>query len=291
MQVKKIDQRRGQVLEMSENKLTVALVQMQSNACIEDNFQQACTLLDEAVLKYNPRLLVFPENFLCLGVTDYSRSAQELRPFIDKLAKIAKQNCIYILLGSIPVLAKHNKCYSRSMLLDPNGMVVGGYDKIHLFDVSVPDQQSTNSYKESESFVAGSQYSVLPLDSFKLGLSICYDLRFPELYQSLRKGGSDIIAVPSAFTYKTGQAHWEVLLRARAIETQCYLIASNQCGQHRNSETGSLRKTWGYSMIIDPWGKILCSLQHAPGVCAASLDLDFLNDIRVSMNIFEHKRL
>jgi nitrilase len=276
---------------MSENKLSVALVQMQSNDCIEDNFQQACTFLDKAILEHKPRLVVFPENFLCLGVIDYSHPAQELSPFIDRLAKIAKQNCIYILLGSIPILAKHNKCYSRSMLLDPNGVLLGSYDKIHLFDVSVSDRKSTTNYKESESFVAGKKHSVLPLDSFKLGLSICYDLRFPELYQSLRKGGADIIAVPSAFTYKTGQDHWEVLLRARAIETQCYVIAANQCGQHRNSETGALRKTWGHSMIIDPWGKILCSLQHAPGVCAASLDLDFLNDIRVSMNIFEHKRL
>jgi len=276
-------------MQEGKNKLNVALVQMQSQTRIEDNYQQAVHYLNEAVSQHKAQLIVFPENFLCLGVADFSEIASSLNFYIDKLASLANELAVSLLLGSVPVNTSENKCLSRSLLIDADGKNVGHYDKIHLFDVEVGDGQGT--YKESDSFQPGIECRVLPLEGSKLGLSICYDLRFPELFQILRKDGAEMIAVPSAFTFKTGQAHWEILLRARAIETQCYVLASNQCGTHSIDKTGATRETWGHSMIVDPWGNILCSLAEKPGVCSAELDFDYMIEIRQSMNLIKHKRL
>lgn len=290
MPAKKTDQRRrANVIAEGKNKLNVALVQMQSQTSVEDNFQQAVHFLNEAVSQHNAQLIVFPENFLCLGVSDFAEIASSLNFYIDKLAALAKQYAVSLLLGSVPVKASENKCFSRSLLIDANGLKVGHYDKIHLFDAEVGDSQG--SYIESDSFQPGLVHCVLPLATTKLGLSICYDLRFPELFQLLRKNGAEMIAVPSAFTFKTGQAHWEILLRARAIETQCYVLAANQCGTHSIEKTGTTRETWGHSMIVDPWGNILCTLGEKPGVCSAELDLNYMRGIRQSMNVIKHKRL
>lgn len=277
------------MIQERKNKLNVALVQMQSQARIEDNFQQAVHLLNEAVSQHNAQLIVFPENFLCFGVPDFAEIALSLNLYIDKFAILANEFAVSLLLGSVPVMTNENKCLSRSFLINADGKHVGHYDKIHLFDVEVGDSQGT--YKESDSFLPGLEHRVLPLASSKLGLSICYDLRFPELFQLLRKNGAEMIAVPSAFTYKTGQAHWEILLRARAIETQCYVLAANQCGTHAIEKTGTVRETWGHSMIIDPWGNVLCTLGEKPGICSAELDFDYLREIRQSMNLIKHKRL
>lgn len=276
-------------MQEAKNKLNVALVQMQSQTRIEDNFQQAVQFLNEAVLQHNAQLIVFPENFLCLGIPDFAEIASSLNVYIDKLSLLANEFAVSLLLGSVPIKASDNKCFSRSILIDADGKKIGHYDKIHLFDVEVGDSQG--SYRESDSFLPGLEHRVLPLASSKLGLSICYDLRFPELFQLLRKNGAEMIAVPSAFTYKTGQAHWEILLRARAIETQCYVLAANQCGTHSIEKTGSTRETWGHSMIIDPWGNVLCTLGEKPGVCSAELDFDYMRKVRQSMNLIKHKRL
>ena len=276
-------------MQEAKNKLNVALVQMQSQTRIEDNFQQAVQFLNEAVLQHNAQLIVFPENFLCLGIPDFAEIASSLNVYIDKLSLLANEFAVSLLLGSVPIKASDNKCFSRSILIDADGKKIGHYDKIHLFDVEVGDSQG--SYKESDSFQPGIECRVLPMADSKLGLSICYDLRFPELFQILRKDGAEMIAVPSAFTYKTGQAHWEILLRARAIETQCYVLAANQCGTHSIEKTGSTRETWGHSMIIDPWGNVLCTLGEKPGVCSAELDFDYMRKVRQSMNLIKHKRL
>jgi nitrilase len=289
MRVKKIGQMKRENGILPNNQLKVALVQMQSQACIEANYQEAVTFLHDAVFQHKAQFVIFPENFLCLGVSDYSEKVSSLNNYFKKLSALAKDYCVSLLLGSIPIVADGQKCFSRSILLDANGLNVGHYDKIHLFDVEVGDSQGC--YKESDSFQPGTQTCVLPIAGSKLGLSICYDLRFPELFQSLRTNGAEMIAVPSAFTFKTGQAHWEVLLRARAIETQCYILAANQCGVHGIDKTGLTRETWGQSMIIDPWGKILCSMEHSPGICSAVLDFDYMRQIRRSMNLMAHKRL
>lgn len=292
MRVKRIvlkrEEREMQEPNNKKNLMKVALVQMQSQSSIEDNLIQASQFLEEAVFNHEAQLIVFPENFLCLGASNYSDVVDRIDICIKKLSVLAKMHSVYLLLGSVPVTSKDKKCFSRSILINSVGLIVGFYDKIHLFDVSVADQQGV--YKESEVFDSGQIHSVLPVCDRQLGLSICYDLRFPELYQELRNDGAEMIAVPSAFTYKTGQVHWEILLRARAIETQCYVLAANQCGSHIVAKSSLVRETWGRSMIVNPWGDVLCSLDNAPGVCSASLDFDFMESVRQSMNLIEHKR-
>ncbi len=262
---------------------------MQSQSKIDKNFQEARNFLHLAVEEHSAELIVFPENFLCMGAVDYSTETAQINYCISEFKRLAKTYSVYLLLGSVPIQNTENKCFSRSILINSSGSVIGSYDKIHLFDVEVGDNQG--SYKESDSFSAGADVCTLPVQSNCLGLSICYDLRFPELFQMLRKQGAQMIAVPSAFTNKTGKAHWEILLRARAIETQCYVLAPNQCGTHYSEKTEQTRETWGKSMIIDPWGEVLCSLQDSPGVCSASLDFDYIEKVRQSMNLLAHKRL
>lgn len=282
---------------MSESKKTlkVALVQMQSGFEIEQNFQQAIFFLKEAVEKHSAELIIYPENFLCLGCSSYLERSSEINTFVDRLKSEAKEQGVAVLFGSLPAL--HNdKCFSRSMLVNKQSELIGFYDKIHLFDVQVKEKESKGNgseriYRESDSFIPGSITKVLRLDAFQIGMSICYDLRFPELYQLLRKQGAELITVPSAFTYKTGQEHWEILLRARAIETQCFVLAANQCGLHKLENKDENRRTWGHSMIVDPWGKILCQLGNTPGVCAATLDFSELKRVRQSMDLMAHKRL
>lgn len=286
---KTVQKRRGYVTLEEKNNYKVALVQMQSLARIDENFNQAVSYIHDAVAEHQAKLIVFPENFLCMGASDYSIITGKIKLYLAEFSKLAKRYAVSLLLGSVPINAGNGKCYSRSILIDFMGKQLATYDKIHLFDVVVEDKQG--SYKESDSFLAGQKTTVAPLDFNKLGLTICYDLRFPELFQLLRVEGAEMIAVPSAFTYKTGQSHWEVLLRARAIETQCFILAANQCGTHYIEKSGSTRETWGHSMIVDPWGDILCSLEHSPGICSAVLDFSYLRKVRESMNLIKHKRL
>lgn len=284
--------KKGRVMsESHQSKLKVALIQMQSQSDISKNFEQAMLFAVEAINLHQAKLIVFPENFLCLGVDDYSIFVNDFRACIEEFKEFAAKQNASLLLGSIPfpVIDSNKKCYSRSILINEFGEIICAYDKIHLFDVFVNDNQGL--YKESNSFEPGHDVKVATAQNRKLGLSICYDLRFPELYQCLRLLGAEIITVPSAFTSNTGKAHWEVLLRARAIETQCFILAANQCGEHLSNKTGKLRKTWGNSMIIDPWGRVLGSLKHSPGICSANLDFDSMKNVRQEMDIVSHKRL
>jgi predicted amidohydrolase len=274
----------------SSSSMTVALVQMQSGLSIDQNFQDASRFLEEAVLHHKADLVVFPENFLCMGQKNYRQKSSAFDSCIRELSLQAKHSSVALLLGSIPVPAANteSKCFSRSLLIGQEGELIGQYDKVHLFDVTVTDEQG--SYRESDSFEAGQATCVLPVKNHLLGLSVCYDLRFPGLYQRLREEGAEMIAVPSAFTYTTGRAHWKTLLTARAIETQCFVLASNQCGEHPHVDGGLPRKTWGHSMIIDPWGEVLCSLDDHPGICSAKLDFEKLRTVRESMPLFQHRR-
>jgi nitrilase len=167
---------------------------------------------------------------------------------------------------------------------DASGQVIARYDKMHLFDVKVADRQA--EYSESRSFEAGDQPVVVDTSIGRLGLTICYDLRFPELYRTLQEAGAEIFTVPSAFTRTTGEAHWEVLLRARAIENQCFVVAANQGGVHNQT-----RETFGHSMIVDPWGKVLDRLTVGEGVAIADINLKQMNRIRQDMPITSHRRL
>ena len=270
--------------------MKVALVQMQSQLDIDANFREACRFLEESVHVHGAELIVFPENFLCMGAKHYWQYSAQFEACIRDFCAQAKRFSVALLLGSIPIPVSDasRKCFSRSILINRAGERIGCYDKVHLFDVQVTDEQG--SYRESDAFEAGKEPCVYPVNDTRLGMSICYDLRFPGIYQRLREEGAELLAVPSAFTFKTGSAHWETLLKARAIETQCFILASNQCGMHPHHSAGLPRKTWGHSMIIDPWGEILCALDDQPGVCAATLDFDALRSIRQSMPVMQHKR-
>jgi nitrilase len=176
-----------------------------------------------------------------------------------------------------------NKVYAASLVFNHEGVCVAQYNKLHLFDVSLPDKKE--SYRESDTFLAGDQVVVIDSPFGKLGLTICYDLRFPELYRELARRGAEIIVVPSAFTLSTGRAHWELLCRARAVENSCYLIAANQCGEHANG-----RKTYGHSMVVDPWGVVLEVAADKPSVVMASIHNSSLEGVRSSFPALKHSR-
>lgn len=282
---------------ISKPPLKVALVQMQSQLNPQVNFEMACAYLEQSLEQYQAKLILFPENFLGMGIKDNSRYQEDFLAYIKHFCEMAKSSSVSLLLGSIPISAgnDNSKCFSRSFFVNSLGHISERYDKMHLFDVDVADEQGR--YRESDSYQSGESTSIASFQinssttAYNLGLSICYDLRFPELYQVLRKQGAQMLAVPSAFTYQTGQAHWEILLRARAIENQCYVFGVNQCGQHPSETGGSPRRTWGHSMIISPWGEVLTSLGEQPGICSAEIDLDKLNEIRRQMPLSSHKRI
>jgi predicted amidohydrolase len=186
-------------------------------------------------------------------------------PAVAEAAEIARRHAVHLHLGSLAVAVADGRFANRSVLFQPDGSIAATYDKIHLFDATLP---GLRHYRESETYVGGERAVVTRKPGFGLGLSICYDMRFPALYRALAEAGAEVLAVPAAFTVPTGRAHWEVLLRARAIETGCYVIAAAQGGQHENG-----RATWGHSMIVDPWGKVIAAMEDdAPGVVYAEFD-------------------
>jgi len=276
-------------------KRGVAVLQMSSTTDVDSNLEYAERLIAEAV-QQGAKLLVLPENFALLGVNDpYPaglREANNDQPDTLRkwLASMARQYTVWLVAGSIPManradgslLEKHVRAVC--LVFNELGEEVARYDKIHLFDVDVAD--AYGSYRESDTVEPGNQVVLVDTPCGRLGLTICYDLRFPELFHQLREQGAEIISVPSAFTAKTGEAHWEVLLRARAIETQSYLLAPNQCGQH--SET---RQSYGHSMIVDAWGEVAASQQDQPGVIVADIDLEQLAEVRQRMPVVQHRRL
>jgi predicted amidohydrolase len=192
---------------------------------------------------------------------------------VARAAQIARRHDISLHLGSMAVALGDGRFANRSILFRPDGHIAATYDKIHLFDANLP---GTRAYRESDTYRGGDVAVVTSAPGFRLGMSICYDMRFPALYRALAEAGAEVISVPAAFTVPTGEAHWEPLLRARAIETGCYLVAAAQGGEHENG-----RATWGHSMIVDPWGTIVARLDHdAPGVAIAEIDLDAVAEAR-----------
>jgi nitrilase len=206
-------------------------------------------------------------------------------PIQEALAAIAKDSAIYLIAGTIPLEAKDpNKVLNTTLVFSPDGQRVGRYDKIHLFGF----QTSTERYQESETIEAGEQPGIIKITingaEWSFGLSICYDLRFPELYRAL--GQVDCHIIPAAFTYTTGKDHWEILLRARAIENQCFVLASAQGGIHQNK-----RRTWGNTMLIDPWGDVLANLPEGEGFISGVLSKDKLNEVRSKLPALAHRKL
>ena len=268
------------------SKITVAAVQMTSTSNMEANLEKAETLLTRGV-DMGASLLSLPENFSFMGEDDDEKlrlaETSEGDPATDFMKGFARHHKVWIIGGSIPVKAKERKVFNRSLLIDDQGDIVASYDKIHLFDVDIAGGES---HKESRTVSPGDKVVVRKTPFGEIGLSICYDLRFPELYRELTLKGATMIFVPAAFTRQTGEAHWEVLVRARAIENQVYIIAPAQVGIHNKN-----RNTFGNSMIIDPWGKVIARARDEETVITAEIDLDYLDSVRQSIPCLNHKRL
>ena len=203
-------------------------------------------------------------------------------PAVARFAALAETTGAWLLAGSITIKLTDEKLANRSLLFSPSGTIVARYDKIHMFDADPTDGQA---YRESATFEPGDKAVVADTDFGKVGLSICYDVRFPALYNALAQGGATLITVPAAFTVPTGKAHWHVLLRARAIETGSFVLAPAQCGEHAGG-----RQTYGHALIVSPWGAILADAGEQPGYIMATLDLDEVTEARRKVPSLEHDR-
>lgn len=261
-----------------------AAIQMTSKPDLEENLVQAEELIELAVRR-GAELVSLPENFSFLGTEENKiKQAQDIATASKKFLKtMAQRFQITLLGGGFPVPVDENKVYNTALLVDQNGKELAQYQKVHLFDVNLPDG---NYYQESSTVVAGK--SLPPVyfspDLGNLGLSVCYDVRFPELYSHLASKGADIFFVPAAFTAYTGKDHWQILIQARAIENTCYVIAPAQTGTHY-----SLRQTHGHAMIVDPWGVILDDAGNSPGVAIAEINPTRLEQVRRQMPCLQHK--
>lgn len=268
-------------------RLRTAVVQLRSGIEPAANRAAAMPLLREAA-SAGARLIATPENTTRMDRNRARMFAavgpEKGDPELLAWGRAAQELGVWLLMGSGPIAAGDGKVFNRSFFFDPDGKIVARYDKINLFDVTLG---GTENYRESDTVQGGGQAVVVegPMGA-KLGLTICYDVRFAPLYASLARAGAEIIAVPAAFTVPTGQAHWEILLRARAIETGAFVIAPAQGGQHEDG-----RATWGHSMIIDPWGKVLAQLDHdEPGLIIADLDLDEVASARARIPAWQGGR-
>lgn len=260
--------------------LRVALAQLRSTPDAVRNRRDVEAMVRDAAAA-GARLVATPENTVRLdrdrGRLQDNLAKADLKAEERSWSRLAEEAGVWLLLGSTPIPDGAGKVFNRSLLINPQGKIVASYDKIHMFDVTLSGDEQ---YRESEGVAAGARAVLAegPLGA-KLGLTICYDLRFPALYRALAQAGADILAIPAAFTAPTGKAHWEVLLRARAIETGCFVIAPAQGGKHEDG-----RRTWGHSMVIGPWGDVLGVLDHDdPGLLVADLDLDAVAEARAKV--------
>jgi deaminated glutathione amidase len=263
-----------------------AVCQLTSTSDAERNLRAAEALI-RAAAAAGAQWVGTPENTNYLGPhAEKVRRAEPLDgPVCTRFAELAHELGIHLLLGSFNERSLDpTRCFNTSVLFAPDGARAAVYRKIHLFDVDVPGGVS---FRESETVLAGDELVVAATPLARFGLTICYDLRFGELFRALVERGAEAIAVPSAFTAATGRAHWEPLLRARAIETQCYLLAPAQVGHH---DDGGLRASFGRAMIVDPWGEILAEVADGPGYALAELDLERVAEVRRAIPVGAHRR-
>ncbi|MFP6556858.1 carbon-nitrogen hydrolase family protein [Paraburkholderia sp. B3] len=266
----------------------VAALQMISTPERERNLADAGRLIAEAAAA-GARLVLLPEYFCFMGHKDSDKLAVR-EPYGDGpiqrfLAEAALKNKVWIIGGTLPLLVpdpapEENRVLNTTLVFDTRGEEVARYDKIHLFNF----EKDAESFDEARTIRPGAEVRTFEAPFGRVGLSVCYDLRFPELYR--RMGDCALMVVPSAFTYTTGRAHWQTLLRARAIENQCYVLAAAQGGQHENG-----RRTWGHSMLIDPWGEVLDVLDEGPGIVAGDIDLERIAAVRASLPAWRHRVL
>ncbi|OZI33924.1 acyltransferase [Bordetella genomosp. 10] len=260
----------------------VAAIQMISTPDVRENLQAAGALIAEAVAE-GAALVALPEYFCLMGRKDTDKVAarenEDDGPIQAFLAEQARSHGIYVVGGTLPMVCPEpQRVYNTTLVYGPDGARIARYDKIHLFNF----QRGTESFDEAASIRPGATPRIFDAPFGKVGLSVCYDLRFPELYRAF--GDVSLILVPAAFTYTTGQAHWELLLRARAVENQCYVLAPAQGGVHPNG-----RRTWGHSMLVDPWGEIVAQLPEGPGVVAGNIDAERLAEVRTALPALRHR--
>jgi nitrilase len=263
---------------------TVAAVQMISSPSVTDNIATARKLIGQAA-DAGAQLVLLPEYWAIMGLSDTDKVAQAeplgSGPIQDFMSAMARDHGIWLIGGTLPLASPDaDKVINTTLVYNPQGEHVGRYDKIHLFGFT----KGTESYNEARTIVPGASVGTVDTPLGKVGLSVCYDLRFPELYRAM--GPVSLIVVPAAFTYTTGKAHWEVLLRARAIENQCYVLAAAQGGEHANG-----RRTWGHSMLVDPWGEIKAVLAEGEGVVHGEVDRVFMDSVRESLPALKHRTM
>lgn len=267
--------------------LKVAVVQVNSQDDVQLNLNTISKLVQQAALA-GAQLILLPENFALMSANeDIKLKAAEVAGsglIQDTIANLAAKYNTWIVAGTISIKSHDaKKVFAASMLYDHTGAMVCRYDKIHLFDVNV---NANESYEESKLVEAGTAPKVFKTPFATIGLTVCYDVRFPELFRIYAAAGAEIITVPAAFTYNTGKMHWDILNRARAIENQVYILAANQYGQHPGN-----RQTYGHSMIVNPWGKVLVEQAAQDHILIAELDLTYLHDLRRQFPVLEHKKL
>jgi predicted amidohydrolase len=267
----------------------VACVQMTSCADVSENLQNAKQYIAEAAAA-GAQLVVLPEMFAIMdsdALTKVRVAEQPGQGMIqDMLRESALQNKIWVVGGTIPlaVSPKPERIRAATLVINANGEVVGRYDKIHLFDVQL--RNTNENYLESKTTEPGDKVVVIDTPVGRMGLAVCYDLRFPELFRQLQVQGAEFVAVPTAFTYTTGVLHWDVLVRARAIENLTYMVAACQSGKHANG-----RMTYGHSMVVNPWGEVKVCLQQGNGVIIDDLDLAYVHTLRDDFPALKHKKL
>ena len=265
--------------------MQVAAVQMRSTDQVQDNLDRCKSLIQQAA-DAGAKIIVVPENFAVLGPDEAGkRAVQESLdgPIISGFCELSKELKVNLILGGFPEKSSDPKRpYNSSVAINTDGKIIANYRKLHLFDV---DLGAAGRISESAASQAGDQSVVCELGGHKVGLSICYDLRFSKLYSRLVDQGAEILTIPSAFTLQTGKDHWEVLVRARAIEFQSYVIAAAQWGQHN-----SKRHSFGNAMIVDPWGTVLTRCPEAESICIASVDMNYLHQVRTRLPNLQHRR-
>jgi deaminated glutathione amidase len=268
-----------------DNSFTAAMVQMRTSLLPEPSLEQGTRLIRQAAAE-GANYVQTPE---VSNMMQANRKAlfehlktEEDDPSLKAYRALAKELKIYLHIGSLALRFSPEKAVNRSFLIAPDGMVLASYDKIHMFDIDLPGGES---YRESANYQPGETAVISYLPWGHIGLTICYDLRFPALYRALAEAGAFFLTVPSAFTRKTGEAHWHVLLRARAIETGCFVFAAAQAGRHENK-----RETYGHSLIIAPWGEILAEGGTEPGIFMAKIDPSRVDAARKSVPSLQHGR-
>jgi predicted amidohydrolase len=268
--------------------MRAAVIQLSCQEDVSHNLARAGSLADEAAAG-GATLIVLPENFAFMGdEADKRRIAERLDgggPIVHWLAALAARTRAYVIGGGMPEQsADPARPYNTSVLMGPDGRIAGAYRKLHLFDIDLPD--GSQAYRESRSTCAGDEASVVAAGDMRLGMTVCYDLRFPELYRRLSADGARVVTVPAAFTLMTGKDHWHALLRARAIENQVFVLAAAQHGKHPGG-----RQTYGKSLIVDAWGDVIAQASDGEGYAIATLDFAAQDRVRAALPCLQHRRL